>query len=230
MLNRKSAILVKFAYVVIMLPFLIFVLGWIKWYYSIPMAVILLFCFFRMCKEAPELWVPDLNKENLLKILFIIGIILLWVYFSGIGKFVFQNHDHFERNAIFNVLVEYKWPVINTQIIPDISAVENTFSNTSRTSLMYYIGYWLPSAVVGKLLGIRIGYYAQAAWGALLIILVYYFICTRFKKILIWPLVVMIFFSGLDIVGHYLTGTDLHTLDSSMHLEWCPVYPCPPSP
>lgn len=220
MLNKESTVFVKLAYAVMFLPFFIFILGWIKWYYSIPMAIVLLFCFMKLCKAAPALWVPDLCQENLVRIFFIIAIIVLWVYFSGIGKFVFQNTDHYERNAIFNILVEYKWPVTNTNIVQDISSVKNVFSDTSKTGLIYYIGYWLPSAIIGKLFGIRIGYYAQAAWGILLIILVYYFICAHLKKLLIWPLVVMIFFSGLDIVGHYLTGTDLHTLESSMHLEW----------
>ncbi|MEF9945163.1 MAG: hypothetical protein RR678_01715 [Lachnospiraceae bacterium] len=160
------------------------------------------------------LWTPMIHRETIVKLLFIVGIISLWVYFSGIGKFVFQNIDHPYRNTIFNLLVESKWPVLNFDVLAD------EMPNTSVTGMIYYIGFWLPSAVIGKLFGLRVGYYAQAVWAVLGIVLVYYFICAIRKKIVVWPLFVLIFFSGLDIVGHYLIGTDLRTMSSALHLEW----------
>lgn len=202
------------AYIYIVLPFVIFVIGWLKWYWSIPMAILVILCFIRACKEAPNLWKPKWDKDTIVKGLFIVGIISLWVYYSGIGMFVFQNTDHLYRNSIFNVLVDYNWPVINMEVI------SNQFPNASATGLIYYIGYWLPSALVGKIFGLRMGYYAQAAWAILGIVLVYYFICCISKKLEVWPLVILILFSGLDILGYYLTGTDFREISSTLHLEW----------
>lgn len=202
------------AYAYLLLPFLIFVLGWMKVYFAIPITAILIFCYWKIWKESEALWIPKLSKDNIIKILFILGVIALWVYMSGIGKFVYQNTDHTARNAIFNILVDYDWPVVNYEILPQ---------NADRfhaTGLIYYIGYWLPSAVIGKLFGLRYGYWAQAVWAVLGIALVYYFICVKAEKIVVWPLWILIFFSGLDIVGIYLTNADIASYGSIWHTEW----------
>ena len=157
---------------------------------------------------------PEFNRENLIKILFIIGVIAIWVYYSGIGKFVFQNTDHAYRNGLFNMLVENNWPVINENVI------QSKMPGVSKTGLIYYIGFWLPSAIVGKILGLRCGYYAQAVWALLGIGLVYYLICAKNKKLELWPLAVFILFSGLDIIGEHLIGTNIFSIDVTTHLEW----------
>ena len=90
---KKSKVLVIAAYGYLFLPFLIFALGWMKIYFSIPIALCTLVCFVKAIKDSPGLWVPELNRENLVKILFIISVVAIWVYYSGIGKFVFQNSD-----------------------------------------------------------------------------------------------------------------------------------------
>lgn len=206
-----SKIPLYLGYVYVLLPFLIFSLGWMKWYFAIPIAFILLGCFWKTCKESPSLWMPDMNFDNVMKILFILAIIALWVYYSGIGKFVFQNTDHQYRNGIFNLLVQSDWPVISSEILP---------GNTSKSALIYYIGFWMPSAVIGKLFGLGAGYCMQALWAFLGIVLVYYLICARNKKLEVWPLAVLILFSGLDVIGEYLLGANIFTMDTCRHLEW----------
>lgn len=206
-----SKIPLYLGYVYVLLPFLIFSLGWMKWYFAIPIAFILLGCFWKTCKESPSLWMPDMNFDNVMKILFILAVIALWVYYSGIGKFVFQNTDHQCRNGIFNLLVESDWPVISSEILP---------GNTSKSALIYYIGFWMPSAVIGKLFGLNAGYCIQVLWAFLGIALVYYLICARNKKLEVWPLAVLILFSGLDVIGEYLLGANIFTMDTCRHLEW----------
>lgn len=217
-MKKNYRIFWKMAYGYILLPFVIFALGWMKIYISLPIVGILCYCYYKTCKESPELWLPDWDRDTIIKFLFAIGIIAIWVYYSGIGKFVFQNTDHFERNSIFNILVEYDWPVVNYEIVPEFNQAWD--GTTKVTGLIYYIGFWLPSAVVGKVLGIRAGYYAQAVWAVLGIVLVYYLICIMLKKVVVWPLFILVFFSGLDIVGVFLTNFDIYGLGSKWHLEW----------
>ena len=90
----------------------------------------------------------------------------------------------------------------------------------SAAGLVYYIGFWLPSALVGKVLGLRAGYYAQAVWAVLGIVLVYYLICVLLKRVAVWPLFIFVFFSGLDILGIFLTAQDPATFECKWHLEW----------
>lgn len=216
-MKKQYKVLGIIAYSYILLPFLIFFLGWIKLYIALPVVLILCYCFFKVCMEIPEFWVPEWNRENITKVIFIIGIIAIWVYYSGIGKFVFQNNDHSIRNGIFNILVEYQWPVINYDVLNENHVIQNT---GKATGLIYYIGFWLPSALVGKVLGIRAGYYMQAVWAVLGIVIVYYLICISLKRIAVWPLFILIFFSGLDILGIFLTGADPMDFEVKMHLEW----------
>ena len=198
----------------LVLPFLIFIGGWTKPYIAIPVILLVLFCTWKACKDSPEMWLPEWKRDNIVKALFVIGVLAVWVYYSGIGKFVFQNMDHTARNSIFNILVEYDWPVRNHKIL-------SIFEGTSgETGLIYYIGFWLPSAVIGKLFGLRIGYYMQAVWALLGLVLIYYLICCRYKQIKIWPVFILIFFSGLDIVGAYLTNMDYVNAVNPWHLEW----------
>lgn len=212
--KRESKVILGITYAYLLLPFLIFALGWMKLYISIPVVLCVLLCFIKVIKDSSELWIPEMNRENVVKILFIVAVIAIWVYYSGIGKFVFQNTDHAYRNGLFNMLVEKEWPVINENVI------QSKMPGVSKTGLIYYIGFWLPSAVVGKVLGLRCGYYAQAVWALAGICLAYYLLCARNKKLEIWPLAVFILFSGLDIIGEHLIGTNLFTIDTTLHLEW----------
>ena len=174
---KTSKIFLSISYIYLLLPFLIFTIGWMKLYFSIPIVICVSICFIKAIKESPQLWVPEINRENVIKILFVIGVIGIWVYYSGIGKFVFQNTDHAYRNGLFNMLVENDWPVINEHVI------QSKMPGVSKTGLIYYIGFWLPSAIVGKILGLRCGYYAQAVWALLGICLVYYLICAKNKNV-----------------------------------------------
>lgn len=213
--NRKSKLVIYLTYFYIMLPFMIFAAGWIGKRYCIFIVPLLIVCFWRACSESNSIWIPEINRSNFTKIIFIIAVIFIWVYYSGIGRLVFQNTDHNCRNAIFEVLVEYEWPVYNYNV--DLSKFPE---GTTATSLVYYIGFWLPSAVVGKIFGVEAGYGFQVFWAVLGIVLVYYYLCARKEKLLVWPLAILIFFSGLDIVGQYFRGVDLFTMANDIHIEW----------
>lgn len=213
-MKNSNKILSQIGILYIVLPFLIFIGGWTKLYIAIPSILAVVFCTWKVCKDMPDLWMPEINRDNLVKILFIVGVIAVWVYYSGIGGFVFQNSDHTARNRIFDMLVQYEWPVKSSELL------ENFEGQTGIFGLTYYIGFWLPSAIIGKLFGLRSGYYFQAVWALLGIVLVYYFMSTRWKQLKVWPVFVLIFFSGLDIIGAYLTNMDYVNINATWHLEW----------
>lgn len=215
-IKRKSnKLIIAISYIYLILPFIVFAIGWLGKRYWIPMIPILVYCCYKACKDSTDYWTPQMHKEEVLKMLFIILVICIWVYFSGIGKFVFQNTDHRCRNAIFDTLVLKEWPVINYDI--DFSKFDE---GVTATSLVYYIGFWLPSAVVGKIFGLSAGYGFQFFWAVLGIFLVYYFICARREKLVLWPLAILIFFSGMDIVGQHLRGQNIFAITNDVHIEW----------
>ena len=212
-INKLNLNMVSLIFLYLLLPFLLFLAGWCRWYIALPGIALLIFAFVRMCREQAkwELWQPEWNRENLKKIAIITAIIIGWVYLSGIGTLVYQNSDHDCRNAIFEMLVEKNWPVKGNISIDGI---------TSTRGLIYYIAFWLPAAFVGKHTSLEFGYFFQILWAVLGILGFYYLFCAVRKKISIWPLLAFIGFSGLDIVGYYLHGIKLSDVSLTSHLEW----------
>jgi hypothetical protein len=209
-------------YTYISLPILIFLTGWIKFYIAIPLCILIIISFYRAIKYSTFQLTPqdalDFRiKNNLWKYIAAFGIICFWVLISGIGKFAFQNGDHTTRNSLFELLVNNRWPVI----------VDSPYYD-KPVGLIYYIGFWLPPALIGKCFGITAGYFAQAVWASIGIFLFYYIIIATFvKKTALWPLAVIIFFSGLDILGKYLMGEDIVSLfiNNREHIEWWIGFP-----
>ncbi len=207
----RQKMMKSFVYLYLFLPILIFFIGWIKPLISLPLCFVICFCIFRMIKKQDDMWMPTFNRETFFQLLPVIVILILWVYFSGIGGFVFQNKDHWWRNETFNLLVQEDWPVIVKM---------NIKGTIQPRALIYYIGFWLPSAVVGKLFGLSAGYAFQALWAVLGLFIIYYLISERLEVFSIKSLLCLIFFSGLDIIGCFLLQLDLSDFEHFLHIEW----------
>lgn len=203
-------------YIYLALPVVVFLLGWCHWYIGIPGSIIIILSIRNCLRQFIDISENSivLKRDDIYKILSALMIIAVWVGLSGIGGYAWQNDDHRWRNAIFDILVQNEWPCQKSFVINGIQ---------QSRSLVYYIGFWMPSAVVGKLLGLTAGYAAQYLWAFLGIGLVYIWICIWQKKIIIWPLIILIFFSGLDVLGTLLYSTDSFAIWGMEHLERWPI-------
>ena len=121
--------------VYVALPLIIFLITWLKPYIAIISFLLLIYAIY--------LGYFKNEKFNVLKLInnrvFIYTILLfafLWCYFAGLGGFWYQSNDHHCRNAIFRDLINYSWPV---------------YYKTIDVAMVYYIGYWLPSALFAKI-------------------------------------------------------------------------------
>lgn len=206
-MEKKSKIGVIIAYLYLLIPFLIFSLTWLKPWLGITFAAVVVFGFYLMCKHAPEM---PVMKWDIGKLIFLILLILFWVYISGVGGFVYQNSDHHTRNAIFEVMVNNKWPVV-------MDLVRDGMPQTR--GLTYYIGFWLPAAAFGKIFGMAAGYAFQYWWTVLGVVLLYYLMCAFWKKNVIWPFAVFVLFDGWDLIGYFLMGNTDFELLEWVHLE-----------
>lgn len=200
-----SSLVWGIAFLYLAIPILIFFMGWLKWYFAVPACFILVVSFYKFIQGSPELWFPELSRRTIEIIIMVFVLICVWVYMSGIGGMVYQNPDHQYRNGIFRLLVEENWPVINQE---------------NNRGLIYYIAYWLPAAVVGKIFGIDFGTRFQAIWAIAGICILYYFICAWRKKLTLWPLIFFIFFSGLDYLGALTMGTPGIQFGSTESIEF----------
>lgn len=204
--KRRMSIYVSiFIYLYLALPTLIFMVGWLRWYWALIFGLTATYACVKGFSDSIQEKCFLIEKADV-KIYFkALLLIILWVYLSGIGGWCYQNRDHEVRNAIFRALVQYDWPVI---------------SYDGSRGLIYYIGFWLPAACVGKIFGLEAGYAAQVVWAVLGIFIVYYLICVYRKKVDLWPIIFLVFFSGLDYVGTWILGEEGIDLTLAAHLEW----------
>ena len=209
-MNKK---LYSLAYIYISIPIILFLVGFLKWYIGIPCAILAVVTLFSMCRDVPDngFKIP-MNRETIEKILFVGFLVFLWVYLSGIGAMVDQNGDHRIRNGIYEALLNYSWPV-------KALAVDANY-NVGERGLIYYLGFWLPSAFIGKITRIEIGYMFQIVWAWLGIMLLYLLICEHLKCVKAWPMIVFMGFSGLDFLGYLLLRFERNEIWAANRLEW----------
>lgn len=208
--DRYSRAFNIISYMYIGLPILIFMIGWVRWIVSIAASLIIMYSFYTASKKnSPQYICPKRNNRTTIIVAFVI--ICGWVFLSGIGGFVYQNGDHYCRNEIFRILVEYEWPVQKDMMV----------GNQLQTRMLsYYMAFWLPSAIVGKGFGLSVGFAFQVVWAVLGICLIYLKISARFTRYGVIPLLIFIFFSGLDIIGFPLLGKEDFIFGSNQHIEF----------
>lgn len=177
----KEKWIYSIAYLYLFSSIAIFLLGNVKYSISIPVTILLFCANIKAIINAPNMEVKLF--KNYKKAVIILVIISIWVIFAGIGGFTWQNiWDHKFRNAIFMDLVGKQWPVMQ-----------------DGKALCYYLGFWLPSALVGKILGLQWGYVFQIIWAITGISIAFGIVCQYLKKIRIRNILIFIFYSGLDI-------------------------------
>ncbi|MBR3627485.1 MAG: hypothetical protein IKN42_01405, partial [Elusimicrobia bacterium] len=159
-----------------------------------------------------------INNKNFIFIILFFS--LLWCYFAGIGGLWYQSSDYNWRNAIFRDLITHSWPL---------------YYNTMDAALVYYIGYWLPSAVLAKIFlfisskaSFYIGNNSLLIYSVFGIFLVFLHVIKAVKvnsylKVCL-VILIMILFSGMDIVGFYFVNGHRYVMlffkRCVWHIEW----------
>lgn len=187
---QKSKLITAFIYSYIALPFLIFAAGFLKLQFAIPVSACIILAVFLASRDSEGIKPLSVNRTGLTRIAAGVILIIAIVLLSGIGNIFWQNNDHATRNTLFDILVNFSWP---PKYVNDAG---------TETGIVYYIGFWLPSAVLGKLAGLEAGYIFQIVWAALGLCIIWYLLCAMHKKVVLYPLVMFLFFSGMDIIGN----------------------------
>jgi hypothetical protein len=201
----------RIAYLYLIIPFIIFCFGWLRWYYSIPVIFAVITAgYLSIRRHSDPIHISFSKYKRTVWICF--AILVLWVLFSGIGQFSYQNSDHYARNAVLQDLVQQPWPLVY-----DFTKWQ-PYGVTEPGSymLVYYIGYWMPAALFGKLFGLQAAHFFLFLWTVLGVTLVFYFICRHLKRISFWLLALCMLFGGMDVIPFLIQG-NYHPL---LHLEW----------
>lgn len=208
----------------ISLPIFVFLFGFLKWYFAIAGAIALclaVYCGIRGGNASPAFS----HKTNITIVgLAAVGLTaLLWSYLGGQNGYFYQSEDWSARNAVFHDLIQYEWPVRYP---------------SSGSALVYYIGHWLPPAAFGKLVLAVTGSFRwawflgkMALWGwtslglTIIILLIFHFLNASSAARKTGAVLLLVFFSGMDILGGAILGKLGQLLDpATLHLEWWSNY------
>jgi hypothetical protein len=195
--------LYRLTYLYLLIPFILFCLGWLRLIFALPITTLIIWIFFQLDRST-ELKPLDftLHPSSLI-------LIFLWVFLSGVGGYAFQNWDHHWRNAVFHDLINFDLPVIYSS--PERGPIK---------MLIYYVGYWLPAAFVGKAFGWGAANFFLFLWTWLGVLLAVFHISQNIKIPAFKATLFLIFFSGMDALGTLLYPGDYPTLLPPVrHLE-----------
>jgi hypothetical protein len=193
------------------LPNVIFFFGWLSPGVLFIALLFFILAFYFEWKKFPLHFAAFRPSTTTCRSLIISGTLsMIWVAFSGVGGFGLANSDWIKHFSILRDLVLEKWPVI----YPEASAV----GIYHHVPLIYYLGYYLPAAMIGKIGGWTAANIFLALWTWFGLVLVYEWL-KKFVKARYFPLVIGLFilFSGLDIVGTWLHHLPLKP---GRHIEW----------
>jgi len=199
------------AYAYLALPVLIFLLGWLRWWAGLPLAILLL-------AGSRELWSirgpgsPDRALITLPVGLSVIAVAVGWSALGGAGHLFFANFDWVTRDSVLRDLVVGAWPV--------------GYGEVDGASLLLRapIGFYLPAAVIGKVFGLGAADPALLLWTAMGVALFLGLAVSRVPgtRAAIVVMLVLVLFSGMDLVGTVLKGglQLAGSLRITDHLEW----------
>ena len=175
---------VSCAYLV--LPYVIFFLGWLHWWLAAGMTALLLAASYRTIRDLARF--PGSGGLSWRQLAWAVGAAVALCLFAGMGGYGAPDSDHPKHEAVLRCLIEEPWPAT----VP---------SPEGRFPLVYYTAWYLPSAVVGKLAGWRAAHHFLFAWTLLGLALSIAWFC-RLSRGTAWVVVtVFVLFSGLEVIG-----------------------------
>ena len=203
--KRLDKALVLSVYILLIIPTILFLAFWCKWYVSIISISILVFLTYLAIKhfsyKTDKEYREIFNVKRWIIILFLLFILNV---ISGSGGIMYQNWNYNARNAVLHDLIDYEWPVKYHYEENDL--IYNIVGEDGRLS--YYFSYWLPSALIGKVTNFYVASIAMFVYQFLLLGLFYFLLARLFNKNSIWFLLVICCFSGLDIIGSYILNSN----------------------
>lgn len=165
------------------IPYLLFLPGWL----NTPTAIVMTGVFVYAAHQAITHTHCKKPSATLTVSEFVAFLLLLgWVNFSGSGGYGYQTPDYTMLNSRLDDLVQFEWPV---HYGPD-------------SNFVYYIGYCLPAATIGKLFGYATAIASLTFWTQLGVVLA----CRWVSLLSGWKhgvtlVLIIIFFGPMDAVG-----------------------------
>lgn len=194
------------AFIYLALPNVIFLAGWMRpWAAAIGM----LGLAGALAPLLERKWRREASRftEAWSRVLALLAVAVAWSALGGAGHLFYANTDWITRDAVLHDLVLGDWPV------------RYAVDDRSGLLLRAPIAYYLPAALLGKFLGHSFADPLLLVWTALGVWILLMLVVGHddSPRIVAGKVVVVVFFSGMDIVGMVLAAEQV---SMTSHLEW----------
>jgi hypothetical protein len=181
----------------LLLPLFLFCLGWLQTPWAIGFALItatgLWFAFTEFRREealsiALKGWRQSVTGRD---IVITSTVCFLLTIVSGVSGYGYQTGDWSKHEILLKDLVDYSWPVFYDYY-------------GAPVGLAYYVAYYLPPALLGKIAGILPAMQALVVWTLAGLILSVFWFALIIRRSLVVGLSFFLLFSGLSVIGALL--------------------------
>jgi hypothetical protein len=210
-----SRLLYSSTVVYLALPLLIFFSRWLKPWLAVLVCILLVATLVVVIKHVWKEGCDDQDRDISISplVLFIgLALLLVWMYYSGSGAFSFQMQDYKKHNLIVDTLSTRPWPVMDKG------------EGGQDVVLVYYLAYYLPAGLVGKFLGVHAADLTMFIWTLLAVFLFFGWVSKINRRITLPMILLMVFFSGMDVIGFWIAQRDVTPLLTFTHLERWSIY------
>lgn len=166
----------------LLLPNILFLLGWIHWYWALPLAITLLVAWVKMSRRIGSRTFRLQKSDAWVLPLLALGAAVSTVAL-GLHGHVPQHWDFIVRNPIYETLVRCDWPLYNSE----------------GKYFVYYMAYWLPPAMVSKIAKTCVSPTSILwAWNFIGVLLVFLTLWIRWRKRAVLIMVLMCTLGSLN--------------------------------
>jgi hypothetical protein len=203
-LRRDALLIATVCYLAV--PNLAFLLGWLRPGWAVVIAALVL-ASVGLAWRGSTTEAPRLGRRTALTVALVA---LAAACVAGLGGLNVQVTDYYKHNLMFLDLTVERWPVVYS------------LPGTGDAFLCYYVAYYLPASLVGKLLGAGSVDLASLAWGLLGVGLAFTWIARLGRPS---PLAVLVLFTLVDgfawLPGIYPLAQRLGVLDATVAtMQW----------
>ncbi len=199
----------KLTLVYLVFPLQLFLLLWFQWWLCVPLTFLFTAALVKSLKLKHE---QDFTLE--FRFAAVVALFaLVMTAAAGIGGLSFQNSDYWKHNTVFYDLIVQDWPVRYSSCA-HLGSIKG-----QGCGLVYYTGFYLPAAFLGKVAHSYVfGQYSLWLWASFGFFLVFSWLHILLKsKNALLPLVFLLF-GGLDVLGFYWQNRLLPEMGG--HFEW----------
>lgn len=230
-MNTKSLLYQSLFY--LSLPLLVFCVGFLRWYVAIIIVLASLwsaYSIYRLHSLDDDIW--ELRRIQVIQS---IAVAFFCCFFLGISGYWTQSYDWIVKNPLLNELTYSPWPLVidNSEATSEVKAV----CGEDRVGLVYYLFFYLPAAMIGKLFGsFALARFALFLWSVYGLVLLLFWLLRFASQISLnqtktyLTLMCFVAWGGMDIIGQGLRIIVLWLLGitpirpDSLIEEWCQPY------